>query len=145
MDTKINHIKNLVYFAYIDGELHESEKKFIQHVGERLSINGESVTEIINSGRPNEAIIPKDEVLRFILLDDIFNVITSDGIIHDQEMSECKKLASELGFENDVIETLISKLQNHIQNGFVENRTSQFIKNELYRLTSKNYSDAKYN
>ncbi|MEQ3655684.1 MAG: hypothetical protein ABNH00_07455 [Dokdonia sp.] len=144
MNSKISHIKNLVHFAYIDNELHESEKKFIHHVGIRLGIEKNDIENELNSPPTSSPDLPTDEVLRFILLDDIINVITSDGIIQEQEVSECKKVAKDLGFEVSLVDTLLNKLLSHIENGFIENKTSLLIKSEVYKLTSKNYSDAKY-
>jgi len=145
MNSKITHIKNLVHFAYIDNELHEKEKEFIKKVGERLGLDEKLVDEQIQKNSSSTPLLPTNEILRFILLDDIFNLIVIDNVIADEEISECKKIAKNFGFEEEIVDSFIAKLQKHIIHGFVDNKTDLFIKNELFKLTSKNYTDEKYN
>jgi uncharacterized tellurite resistance protein B-like protein len=145
MYNKITHIKTLVHFAYVDKHLHEKEKKFIIKVGERLGLNIKTVEQLIQKKVPSMPPLPKDEVLRFVLLDDIFNLIVSDKIITEEEIKECKQVAEEFGFEENIVDPFITKLKSHIKDNFSDNQTTLFIKNEMFKLTLKNYTNAKYN
>jgi len=145
MDTKINHIRNLIHFAFVDNHLHTKEKDLILKVGERLGIDNVIIEEEIKARGNSKPPLPANEVLRFILLDDILNLIVVDNIIEDGEISELKRVATDFGFQEEIIDSLVVKLRKHIENGFIANQTSLYIKDELFNLTSKNYSDAKYN
>ncbi|MCC6448488.1 MAG: hypothetical protein IT215_07370 [Chitinophagaceae bacterium] len=145
MDRKINHFRNLIHYACVDDNLHEREREYIYQVGERLGIDKSVIESELISKQSSIHPLPSDEVSCFILLNDILNVITADSVINNEEESECKQIATELGFDQDVVTVLLNKLKNHLEGGFTENRTSSFIKNEIYNLTSKNYLDAKYN
>lgn len=145
MDTKINHIKNLVHFAFVDNNLHDNEKAFIIKVGERLGLEKSIVDYEINNKSTSAPQLPSNEILRFMLLDDILNLILADNEISEEEIKECQKVATEFGFDIEIINSLVDKLKKHIENGFIENQTSHFIKNELFNLTTKNFTDAKYN
>ncbi len=145
MNRKIEHIRNLVYVAYVDKDFHEKEKDFIRQVGKRLGLGDEIIEREIQNKDRAELRLPKDEVLRFILLDDIFNLIVSDNVIKDEEIQACERIAEQFGFDKSVVDNFIDKLNKHIENGFIENKTDIFIKNELYKLAAKNYADEKYN
>ena len=145
MDTKINHIKNLVHFAYVDNHLHENEKAFIIKVGERLGLEKSIVDAEISNYSASTPQLPSNEILRFMLLDDILNLILADNNISEEEIKGCQKVATEFGFDIEIINSLVDKLKKHVENGFIENQASHFIKNELFNLTTKNFTDAKYN
>lgn len=144
MNSKITHIKNLIHFAYVDNHLHEKEKEYIHKVGNRLGLDQQVIEEELKNPPEEAPSLPTNEVLRFMLLDDIFNVIAVDHVLTDEEISECKRVAKHFGFEEEVINSLLDELKKHLDEGFMENRTSLFIKNQLYQLTSNNYTDAKY-
>ncbi|NOY50251.1 MAG: hypothetical protein GXO88_06800 [Chlorobi bacterium] len=103
MNSKITHIKNLVHFAYVDKEFHEKEKEFIKKVGARLGLDESTVDNQIQQNISTTPLLPTNEILRFILLDDIFNLIVIDNVITDEEITECKKVAKEFGFEDDMV------------------------------------------
>lgn len=145
MSTKLDHIRSLIHFANLDHEFHEKEKEFILGVGERLGLEKETVEDEISNPKKERPEFPTDSVLRFILLDDIFNVVVADGELRDTEITECKKVAKDFGFDEGLIDVMVGKLKTHIQSGHVSNKTKLLVKNELFKLTSKNFTDAKYN
>src|SRR5207249_8259116 len=100
-------------------------------VGARLALDKAIVEDEINKGNNSKPPLPYNEVLRFILLDDILNLIVADNIIKDEEISELKKVATEFGFEQEIINSLVTKLRKHIEGDFLSNETSLFIKDEL--------------
>ena len=89
--------------------------------------------------------LPTDEILKFVLLDDIFNLVLADGELNVNEIQECKLVAQKFGFEESLIDVMVTKLKSHVDSGFLGNQASILVKNELYKLTSKNYTDVKYN
>lgn len=145
MDTRINHLRNLIHFAFVDNHLHDKEKELIHKVGKRLGFDQVSIEKEIENRSNSKPPLPANEVLRFILLDDILNLIVVDNKIEDEEITELKRVATNFGFQVEIVNSLVAKLKKHIENGFIENQTSQFIKDEIFVLTTKNYSDDKYN
>lgn len=144
MDNKINHIRNLVYLGQADHEFHVKEKDFIKKVGERLGLSKYEIDTELCSKIVERPPLPTDEVLRFILLDDLLNLMASDGKINDEEIDVCKKLAMELGFQSDMVISISEKIKKHLVEGFAENSTEILIKNELFKSTTKNNYHEKY-
>ena len=145
MDSKINHIRNLVYLGQADNEFHEKEMEFIKKVGERLGLSQNEIEKELKSTIDERPPLPTEEILRFILLDDLMNLMASDGKIMDKEIDACKKIAKELGFKSDMIISISEKIKKHLVEGFAENVTQILIKNELFKSTTRNYYHEKYN
>ena len=144
MDSKINHIRNLVYLGQADSDFHEKEKEFVKKVGERLGLSQNEIENELISKIDERPPLPTEEILSFILLDDLMNLMASDGKIMDEEIDACKKIANELGFESDMIISISEKIKKHLMDGFTENATQILIKNELFKSTNKNYYHEKY-
>ena len=144
MDSKINHIRNLVYLGQADSNFHKKEIEFVKKVGERLGLSQNEIEKELNSAIDERPPLPTEEILSFILLDDLMNLMASDGKIMDEEIDACKKVAHELGFESEMIISISEKIKKHLTEGFAENETQVFIKNELFKSTTKNYYNEKY-
>jgi len=144
MNSKINHIRNLVYLGQVDNDFHEKEKEFVRKVGERLGLGQNEIEKELNSTIDERPSLPTEEILRFILIDDLMNLMAADGKIKDEEIDACKKTAQELGFESDMIISISEKIKKHFMDGFAENATQVLIKNELFKSTIKNYYHEKY-
>ncbi len=145
MDNKINHIRNLVYFGHTDNNFDEKEKEFIRNVGHRLGIDKETTENEVNIKSDVAPPLPTNEVLRYILLDDILNLCIVDNVIKDEEIAECKRIARLFGFNEEVIDSIISILKKHLESGFEENNSSILLEKEFFKLTADNYSYGKYN
>jgi len=144
MNSKINHIRNLVYLGQVDNDFHEKEREFVRKVGERLGLGQNEIEKELNSTIVERPPLPTEEILRFILIDDLMNLMAADGKIKDEEIDACKKTAQELGFESDMIISISEKIKKHLMDGFAENATQVLIKNELFKSTIKNYYHEKY-
>ncbi len=145
MDKRKKHIQNLVYFALADNNFDIAEKDFIKQVGKRLNIDENELNILLESKVIEQPEIPEDEVQRYILFDDILNLIVIDKKIEEQEESEIKKIAGKLGFPSNMVDDIIVKLKRHIELGFDANQISHSIKNSVFSLTNKNkLSHGKY-
>ncbi len=144
MDSKIDHIRILVYLGRADNDFHEKEKEFVRKVGTRLGLSSNEIEKELNSKVSERPPLPHEEILSFILLDDLINLMAADGKIMDEEIDVCKKIAIELGFESGIIITISEKIKKHFADGFSENATQVLIKNELFNSTTKNYYHEKY-
>ena len=68
-----------------------------------------------------------------------------DGHIHDNEIAKCEVLAKELGFNAEMMDKIINKVRQHIEDGFLSNRLFEKIKFNIYNLTSKKEKYEKFN
>lgn len=144
MDARINYLRNLIYLGQADDEFQDSEKAFVRGVGERLGLSADVVESELNTAVSAPPPLPTDEVLRFVLLDDLLNLAVVDRQIRREEIETCKKFAAALGFDPAVIEDILSRIEAHIERGFWGNQTQALIKEELFRLTNKNFIHEKY-
>ena len=144
MKNKIIHIKNLIHFALADGHLHDKELELIKAVGRRMGLeNSEIEKEILNKSSLVPP-LPENEVLRFMLFEDLLQIILADLKITNEEIRECKRVAKEMGFEEKMVDNLINKMQEHLTNGFIKNTKVDFLESEMYNLTINKIDNAKY-
>jgi uncharacterized tellurite resistance protein B-like protein len=144
MDARVNYLRNLIYLGQADEEFQDSEKAFVRSVGKRLGLSPDVVESELNTAISTPPPLPTDEVLRFVLLDDLLNLAVVDRQIRREEIEACKKFAAAFGFDPVVIEDLLSKMETHIERGFWGNQPQVLIKEELFRLTNKNFIHEKY-
>ncbi len=144
MDAKVNYLRNLVYLGQADDEFHDSEMDFVRSVGERLGLSPDVVERELSASISTPPPLPEDEVLRFVLLDDLINLVIADREIRQEEIETCKQFAITLGFDPAVIHGILEKIRTHLERGFMENQTQLLIREELFRLANKNFLHEKY-
>jgi len=95
-------INLLVHLAKIDGRFDESERQVLLEMLREsgLSNNEKSVIPKLD---PTE---PKDVPSKLDILYWAIKMIKADNVIHDDEISFCKSLAIELGFESSIVDYL---------------------------------------
>jgi len=144
MERRKKHLQCLVYFAMADNNFAAEEKDFIRQVGKRLRLNDEEINIILDTKFVGEPQIPETEVERYILFDDIFNLIAVDKKITEEERTETRKIAQRLGFTIEIADNIIGKLNRHIELGFDNNQISHSVKNSVFSLTNNINSHGKY-
>ena len=144
MKTKIIHIKNLIHFALADGYLHDKELELIKAVGRRMGLENSEIEKEIQDKSSLAPPLPENEVLRFMLFEDLLQIILADLKITNEEITECKRVAKEMGFEEEMVDALINKMQEHVKNGFIKNTKVEFLESEMYNLTLNKIDNAKY-
>ena len=144
MKNKIIHIKNLIHFALADGHLHNKELVLIKAVGRRIGLENSEIEKEILDISSLAPPLPENEVLRFILFEDLLQIILADLKITNEEIRECKRVAKEMGFEEKMVDNLIGKMQEHLKNGFIKNTKVEFLESEMYNLTINKIDNGKY-
>ncbi len=144
MKNKIIHIKNLIHFALADGHLHDKELELIKAVGRRMGLENSEIEKEILDKSSLVPPLPENEVLRFMLFEDLLQIILADLKITNEEIRECKRVAKEMGFEEKMVDNLINKMQEHLTNGFIKNTKVDFLESEMYNLTINKIDNAKY-
>ena len=138
------HLQNLVYFASVDKEFVIEEKNFIRQVGMRFGLDDEEISIIVDSKPISEPKIPESEVERYILFDDVLNLITIDRKVTEDEVFAARKLAIQLGFNSEIANDILNKLKRHIELDFDSNQISHSIKNSVFSLTNNIDSHGKH-
>ncbi len=145
MENKINHIRCLIYLGKIDNELHENEKKYVRSVGERLGVASDIIEQELSSNIAEQPPLPHEEVVKFIVLDDLLNLMAADGKILESEIELLKNTAAQMGFNPEVVTTLATKIEQQLKSEAYNNSIQVLIKNELFKSSTKNYYYEKYN
>lgn len=147
MNDKLNHLRNLIYLGKADHHFDSDEKKFIFRIADRLGVGRNEIEAEMNSLSTDSErpALPTGEIQRFILLDDLLNLMAADRKIREEEVALCKTIAREMGFDDGIVNVIVNKIEKHLDEGFSENKTALLIKNELFKNTAKNYHHEKHN
>ncbi|MDK2909856.1 MAG: hypothetical protein PWR20_1423 [Bacteroidales bacterium] len=144
MDEKLLYLQNLVHLARADKELHPRERDCILEVAHRLGIAPRIALHLLDEPLETPQ-LPTDPLIRYSLLNDLFNLAACDGVIKEEETTDCKKIASSLGFDPEVVDHLVESLKKHLSHGYHKNAIKALIYDELHKETVKNFSHDKYN
>lgn len=120
--NKKRYLQILVYFARTDNHPDDSEINLIYHIGERIGLKKEEIEEIIDTDPQWEPELPKSEVERFILFDDILDLISADQKLTDREESEARKIAEKLGFLPSMVDEIFKNLRRQLNEGITINK-----------------------
>lgn len=141
MEKRKNHIQLLIHFAKVDNHFDERERQFIRQVGKRIELKDEEIETIMNSQINDKPPIPESEVQRYIIIDDLLNLVAIDKKITPEEENEVKSVAEEFGFPSSMVDEIIEKLKRHIELGFDTNQISHSVKNSVFSLNNKATND----
>jgi hypothetical protein len=139
--NKRRYLQILVYFAKSDNEPDFAELEFIKQVGRRIELEEDEINEIIDSSPNWEPELPSSEVERFILFDDILDLIAADNKLTDQEENEARKIAQKLGFLPSMVDAIFKNLRQRLTDGITVNKLNNT--SEFNKRTPLNYG--KYN
>ncbi len=135
------YLQILVYFAKADTEPDITEIEFIREVGKRLEIDEDEINEILDSEADWQPELPKSEVERFILFDDILDLIAADSKLTEKEELETRKIAQKLGFLPSMVDEIFKNLRRRLAEGITLNKL-----NNTAELNKRNpLSYGKYN
>lgn len=115
--NKKRYLQILVYFAKTDNIPDPAEINFIKTVGKRIELDDQEIDEIINSDPRWEPEMPKSEVERFILFDDILDLIAADQKLTESEETEARKIAAKLGFMPTMVDEIFRNLRRLMNDG----------------------------
>ena len=91
----------------------------------------------MNSQIDDKPPVPESEVQRYIIIDDLLNLVAIDKKITPEEENEVKNVAEEFGFPSLMVDEIIKKLKRHIELGFDANQISHSVKNSVFSLNNK--------
>lgn len=104
---KKQHLRNLVTLAYIDGELHPSERSLLYTVGEKYGLKGWQIAKIIENYTPLALEMPEDPNKRLDQIYDLVRMMLVDNILEKSEMALCEHVTINYGFKKELIRTIL--------------------------------------
>jgi len=110
-DSRRSYLKELIKVAKADGRLEKREYDFILAIGQRLSCSPEEVEQLSNQ-------VPVDSSedsqhhrkQRLKLLFDTVAIMMIDDDIDPKELNLCKSIAMKSGFEHQVIDDIVYRI-----------------------------------
>lgn len=114
--SALAQLKLLISLAQIDGKVAERERDFITRIGKANDLTNDEM-EILFDQR-HALIIPNDltDDQKFDYLFSLVRLMKIDERMYKEEMLFCKKIAENLGYENQVMFELLL----HVKAGVME-------------------------
>jgi hypothetical protein len=115
-EIKLQHFRNLICVAFIDGHLDDSEKEVLISRANEYGISREAAeTSIKNVPELRFDISASEEEREEQMMDAIYLTMV-DGEVKMKEYELCLKIAEKLNFSKEKVEEMIEKIL--IENGF---------------------------
>ena len=107
VNYKKQHLKNLVALAYVDGELHPSERSLLYTIGEKYGLKGWQIAKIIENQAPMELDMPENPNDRLDQIYDLVRMMLADNVLAKSEMALCQHVTVSFGFKKELVKTIL--------------------------------------
>ncbi len=110
MSNTRTYLNILVQLARVDGVVVQEEIDLINQVGKANSMSDEEITQCFDEPSDIGSLshLPDDEKYEYIY--GIVKLMKIDGRLYEDEIKFCAKMASKLGYNEDVLFELILKI-----------------------------------
>jgi len=92
----------LVHLAKVDGDFHKSERRLIGEIAIEKGFNVDDFNLLRESDNPLDQLDAIDDRAEMLYLS--LRLIQADDVIKEEEISFCKKLATKLNYNSEVID-----------------------------------------
>lgn len=107
---KIALLQEMIYFALIDGELHDREYDFIEMVALELEIEKEIYIKLF--AKKPEKVILKDEFNRICQFYRLALLMHSDNILHEREQIKINEIGINMGLNPYAMKRILKLMEN---------------------------------
>ena len=118
-----SHFSSLVLMAQSDGEFSDDERKLITKIGKGIGLSQAQMDELVKDAAKypvNPPVSKEDRITRLV---ELVEVIYSDGILEDNEVSMFQRFGTALGFSDEqMLETATAVI-----NGLSEGKSTEQI------------------
>ncbi len=117
-DNRKSYLKEIIKVAKADGLLDKREYELILKIGHKLACSADEIKELrdeIQLDDPAEASQSKKH--RLELLFDLVAIMLIDGTIDPKELGLCKSIAMKSGFEPEVVDDIVHRINILTQSG----------------------------
>lgn len=94
-EERISLLSEMIAFAIVDGELHDSEYDFLALVADELGIEKKTFLELFS--KRNEIIIIKDEHQRIMQFYRLALLMHIDNVLHEHEIKAINEIGIKMG------------------------------------------------
>lgn len=98
-----SHLKILINLARIDGEISDDEVVYLKNIGEAHNIGDEQIMQMLQNDQEEKIKSDMNEDQRLNLLIHLIQLMKCDGKLYKEEIRYCSKIASRLGFKEEVM------------------------------------------
>ena len=133
-DSRKSYLKELIKVAKADGHLEKREYDFIMKIGEKLTCSPSEIEELSKQIQRDDDTEPNQKKShRLKLLFDLVAIMMIDGSIDHKELGLCKSFAMKSGFEPEVIDDVVHRINDFVNEG----KTIEQASEEAYRIYSQ--------
>ena len=100
----------LVQLARVDGVVVQEEIDLIKQIGKANGLSNEEISESFEDPSVIEGLETLNDDQRYDYLYNVVQLMKIDGRIYKEEIKYCAKIASRLGYEEDVLRELMLKI-----------------------------------
>ena len=129
-----SYLKELIKVAKADGHLEKREYEFILSIGHKLACSANEIKELsdeIQLDDPAEASQSKEHRLKLVFY--LGAIMMIDGTIDPKELGLCKSIAMKSGFEPEIIDDIVHRINIITQSG----KSIEQASTEAYLIYSK--------
>ena len=132
---KINksYYVTLIQVCRIDGKIDPSEMEMLHREGRKFGLTDPEIDKLIEAESNNYYHSPYSLEEKFEQLYNVAVMILADNVVTEGEKKAIRRIATEAGFKDDIIEFLRVLLLEGIQNNESEEVLFTRFKNELFK------------
>ncbi|GJM29211.1 MAG: hypothetical protein DHS20C17_18460 [Cyclobacteriaceae bacterium] len=130
-DHRKSYLKELIKVAKADGCLEKREYDFILVIGQKLACSADEIQELSDEIQTDAP--PQNRKLRLKLLFDTVAIMLIDGDIDPKELALCKSIAMKSGFEPEVIDDIVYRIERLTKSG----KSVEEASNEAFEIYSR--------
>lgn len=110
MPTTRTYLNLLVQLARVDGVVVQQEIDLINQIGKANGMSDEEITQCFDDPSEIEGLSDLSNDEKFDYIYSIVQLMKIDGRLYEDEIKFCAKMASKLGYKEDVLFELILKI-----------------------------------
>ena len=105
-----SHLNMLVQLARVDGVVTQEEIDLIKQIGKANDMSNQEISEAFEDPLIVEGLELLNDDQRYDYLYNVIQLMKIDGRIYKEEIQYCAKIASRLGYEEDVLREMMLKI-----------------------------------
>lgn len=105
-----SHLNMLVQLARVDGVVVQEEIDLIKQIGKANGMSNEEISEAFEDPSVIEGLETLNDDQRYDYLYNVVQLMKIDGRIYKEEIKYCAKIASKLGYKEEVLRELMLKI-----------------------------------
>ncbi len=105
-----SHLNMLVQLARVDGVVVKEEIDLIKKIGKANGMTSEEISESFDDPSVIEEMDNLTDDLRYDYMYNVVQLMKVDGRIYKEEIKFCAKIASKLGYHEDVLREMMMKI-----------------------------------